>query len=270
MNNARLAKHLLVIGTMLVLSGCQLLAPSHQARAGGEARIKADKAPRTLLSATAQGRDHLRANRTGQAIEAFNVALMTGEAPAPAYNGLGVAYARLGRPDLAYRFFKKATMSDPENPVFPRNLAMLMDSPGFNLAAMNRGEAQITPPAAPTIAPATRQAAAQRTPGKLFHEARGQYSLITTRPTDGSTVALGTDCTRKTGVKRKTGACAGPAMPQTASRNAHPKVLAAETAAAQPAVPDAARKPQRKSIDLPAALQDGAAAPTTARGRSAS
>lgn len=83
------------------------------------------------LSQTNQGRVHLYANRTGLAIEAFRNALANGEAPAPAYNGLGVAYARLGRPDLAESYFSRAVASDPANLHFAENFAKLMRSPAY-------------------------------------------------------------------------------------------------------------------------------------------
>lgn len=257
-----IAKLALLTGATVALGGCQIFAPNQLASTKAERGKAVRTADARGVSGLDQGRAHLRGQRWGQAIEAFNVALMTGEDPAAAYNGLGVAYARLGREDLAYRFFKKASMSDPENPVYSRNLALLMDSPGFDLAAMNRGERQLAPKAAPVPAPVARQAATLPTPGKLHREAKGQFSLVTV---GGDDRALASGCA-KTGKTGKA-ACAPAAMPKVAVRAApaRPKAEPADTAkpvaeaapapaAAQPA------KPQRKTIDLPVARSGTGAA----------
>lgn len=232
--------------SVVALSGCSLFTPKQMADVT-QKRNHA-RADASGVSGIDQGRSHLRAGSWGSAIEAFNVALATGEDPATSYNGLGVAYARLGRSDLAYRFFKKAALSNPQNPVYTRNLAILMDSPGFDLAAMTRGEGQLAQAELPAVqAQVPRQAAAlPPQPGKLHRDAQGQFSIVTQRPSEsGST---------------------GP-MPQVASRNPVPKAGPAKmpeatksdaeeapTAKAEP------RKPQRKTITVPAAPEAKAAA----------
>lgn len=234
-----IAKHaLLLTFGAIALSGCQVLAPHQSADA---ASGKGGKTDLRTLSGLDQGRAHLRAQNWGRAIEAFNVALATGEDPAASYNGLGVAYARIGRPDLAYRFFKKASISNPDNPVYSRNLVLLMDSPDFNLAAINRGERQLAPAAQPAPVAAPRQAAVlPPEPGKLHRDGKGQFSLVT-RPMD----APGGKGLRS----------AGP-LPRVASRNPAPKPLTAKVSAADPAAaaktPAEAepRKPQRKTVSL--------------------
>lgn len=263
----RLTKQLMIAASVLVLGGCSWFSPNPQSRtfqnSAGAGKAGAE---RHYQSATDQGREHLRANRTGQAIEAFNVALATGEEPAAAYNGLGVSYARLGRRDLAYRFFKKASMSDPDNPVYSRNLATLMDSPGFNLAAMRRGESQLAPPSAPQQEVAAAPAVAERTPGKLHREGRGQYSLVSALPMDDrpSRPALGSAA-----CKAKSASCQPQrALPQVASRTvpaAAPKVAAAPSAnpAAEPKAaaiqPELPKTPRRKVIEMPPSAGAGEA-----------
>jgi hypothetical protein len=243
----------LLAGCASLLAGCQIFAPNSYARNNATEKVQ-----HRGISGNDQGRAHLRAGRTGQAIEAFNVALATGEDPAVAYNGLGVAYARLGRADLAYRFFKKATTSDPESPVYARNLAMLMDSPGFNLAAMNRGERQlqsVTPPAAKPASLAQAPAPAA-VPGKLHREGGNQFSLVTFSP-ESHRPAADADCQAGKTLKA---ACKQAVMPKMVRGNAAPAVLGmAQTSAVAPAAAATApepetkqRTPQRKVIDIPA------------------
>lgn len=166
------------IALLVSLGGCQFLGKLNLARSGSKEEQQA-KAQRAMPSSLAEGREHLRANRNGRAIDAFNLALVRGEDPAAAFNGLGVAYARVGRNDLAYRFFKKANVSDPNNPVYASNLIRLVDSPAFALNQIDRAPA--APPARVAERPvaASAAAAAPRVPGKLYREGRGQISLTT-------------------------------------------------------------------------------------------
>lgn len=166
------------IALLVSLGGCQFLGKLNIARSGSQEEEQA-KAQRAMPSSLAEGREHLRTNRNGLAIDAFNLALVRGEDPAAAYNGLGVAYARVGRNDLAYRFFKKANASDPDNPVYASNLIRLVDSPAFALNQIDRAPA--APPARVEERPvaASAAAAAPRVPGKLYREGRGQISLTT-------------------------------------------------------------------------------------------
>ncbi|WP_162854677.1 tetratricopeptide repeat protein [Sphingobium estronivorans] len=80
---------------------------------------------------TDQGRAALDASQPGLAIEKFQTALAKGEAVAPALNGMAVAYARLGRFDLARRFFNEAMAVDPLNEKYRANLAMLEQTQTF-------------------------------------------------------------------------------------------------------------------------------------------
>ncbi len=79
--------------------------------------------------ATRQGREDLAAGRIGAAIARFQIALAAGEPVGAAANGLGVAYARLGRFEQAHRFFSEAIAIEPDNAKYRANLALLMRSP---------------------------------------------------------------------------------------------------------------------------------------------
>lgn len=71
----------------------------------------------------ADGRNHLRAGRLAGAIDAFRQASYHPATAAEAANGLGIAYDRLGRSDLAKIHFEKALSIAPEEPRYHRNLA---------------------------------------------------------------------------------------------------------------------------------------------------
>src|SRR5579863_8268985 len=79
--------------------------------------------------ATQSGRALLANGMPGAAIESFERALSAGEPVAPAINGLWIAYARLGRFDLAKRFFERAIAADPANDRYQDNLTLLLASP---------------------------------------------------------------------------------------------------------------------------------------------
>ena len=80
------------------------------------------------VTKTMLGRQQLADGQVGAAIETFQAALASGEDRAPAVNGLGVAYARLGRSDLALRYFQEATTIAPADQRYANNLALLLNS----------------------------------------------------------------------------------------------------------------------------------------------
>lgn len=80
---------------------------------------------------TDDGRKALAADEYGLAIQQFQSALAAGETKAPALNGLGVAFAKLGRFDLAERYFQGAMAVAPEEARYRENLARLMTSPAY-------------------------------------------------------------------------------------------------------------------------------------------
>lgn len=73
----------------------------------------------------AMGRLHLSANRPTKAITAFRQAAYDPRYAGEAYNGMAIAFDRIGRADLASRYFAKAMELDPKDERFARNLARL-------------------------------------------------------------------------------------------------------------------------------------------------
>lgn len=165
----KLFGRVLLLGFATALAGCQIIGTPGTGRANNanNKRLAAAQGP----SETEQGRQHLAAQRNGLAIEAFNRALVFGEAAAPALNGLGVAYAKLGRADLAYRFFTQAVSADARNSDYTRNLAVLTRSNGFTLAAIR--------PASVKAAPFAKLPGQSAGGSRLYRESNGQFTLET-------------------------------------------------------------------------------------------
>lgn len=72
-----------------------------------------------------EGRAFLRSGELSAAVASFRIAQLDRATRADASNGLGVAYAKLGRLDLAEQYFQAAILSDPENTRFAANLLRL-------------------------------------------------------------------------------------------------------------------------------------------------
>ena len=121
------------------LSGCQMLF--------GQRTAKVDSANDTLLAeagmvanpALEQGKQLLRAGRTAQAIELLRVAQRDPTSMADASNALGVAYAKLGRHDLADRYFRMAISLQPGDARFAANMLRLQRD--YDLAERRNEEA---------------------------------------------------------------------------------------------------------------------------------
>lgn len=182
----QLVRMALTIALVSPLGGCQFINSLHLSHRSAS--------PQPALARdqyyTGKGQDLLRSGQPGGAAEAFNLALATGEDPAPAYNGLGVAFARMGRPDLAYRFFNKAVTSDPGNLAYAGNLDRLVKSPEFTLDMVPASQAT-APSATPDVSgsPPSRVAGASNDDhpagdpqGRLRRTGPGQVSLTTLPP----------------------------------------------------------------------------------------
>lgn len=75
-----------------------------------------------------EGREHLRAGRVGNALAPLHRAALNPETSGDALNALGVAYSKLGRADLAERYFLAAVELDAGNERYSANLARFYDS----------------------------------------------------------------------------------------------------------------------------------------------
>lgn len=107
------------------LAGCQgLFGPS------GNSRVASTDADLNSYFAEqlGEGKALLGRQQYGAALAAFRQARLHPEHAGEAYNGMAVAYAKLGRADLAERFFLAASAVDPGNPRYLANLQRLQDS----------------------------------------------------------------------------------------------------------------------------------------------
>lgn len=177
-------KHIATLAVLgLTLPGCSALFESGRfaSRANGEAAKEEMAAAERASVLTNIGRRALDQGSTGLAIEAFQRAAASGEAPAPAFNGLGVAFARIGRFELAQRYFEQAAALDPTDQRYQANLARLMRSPLF----AQRHDADR---AAEMLAQAERERAAEAkarqaaAPGQLQRVAANQFFIQTAAP----------------------------------------------------------------------------------------
>ena len=278
MPNRTFVRLLVTVG-MVSLGGCKFLGIQHLASKPSNEAVSSELARVSYGPATQRGRYYLQNNAVGLAIESFNVALASGEDPAASYNGLGVAYARLGRADLGYRFFKKAVMSDPANPVYAQNLVRMVNSPEFTLNLLQR-----TPLPEPAQAGAqTAQVAdqAERVPGKLYRERDHQFSLVTVAPREelngaSPQYAAANACAKRSGRAVRRG-CEPVHLPKIGSRTSRlPAVALAAPAtvtqsSANPAssAPLSPAKGKVRVFDLTGPGQSGAATQKTAPERNA-
>lgn len=106
---------------VLTLSGCQLFDPGRASSL--HTALSAPDMSSYFDQRLADGRRHLRAGRLAAAITAYRQASYSAEHTAMAYNGLAIAYDRLGRADLARMYFEGALEREPENLAIARNLA---------------------------------------------------------------------------------------------------------------------------------------------------
>ncbi|MDE2561353.1 MAG: tetratricopeptide repeat protein [Sphingomonadales bacterium] len=134
-------KLVLVLASSLALSGCSSFLGIHFGRTD-KLRSIPDQPSAQVATLTDQGRRYLDEGNTGLAVEAFQRALASNEPLGPVLNGMGVAYARLGRMDAARNLFQQAMLVDPSDQRFAANLAHALQVPSS--VAQPAGEAGAT------------------------------------------------------------------------------------------------------------------------------
>lgn len=118
------AKFVVCSSALIMLSGCQ----SVLAKIGLGGNRSVDSSAMASASDGTRlelGLAALRTGSPGNAIYHFERAVLDPVNAPDAYNGMGVAYAQLGRADLAERFFNVAIMMKPSDARFSRNLERL-------------------------------------------------------------------------------------------------------------------------------------------------
>ena len=115
--------------TSLMLGGCQSIFGDAFLAGSSRANSTSVDLSDYFASRLETGRRHLAHNRPTQAIVAFRQASYDPARSGEAYNGMAVAYAQIGRRDLAERYFELAIAADPTDERFARNLAKLDRAP---------------------------------------------------------------------------------------------------------------------------------------------
>jgi tetratricopeptide (TPR) repeat protein len=189
--NKRAGVLMSVVLLSLTLPGCNsILGIKLIARASGRQKFKAEQ----IASAspfTDAGRKLLDANEIDQAIQNFHLALAVREPLAPAYNGIGVAYARLERFGQAKHYFEMAIALAPTDQRFVANLDRLRQSE----VVVGGEEARVASDAAASLVQASQSSAApavnttaQMTKiisaslGRLHRDGNREYSIRTVEP----------------------------------------------------------------------------------------
>lgn len=154
----KLSAKFVMCGTaLLMLGGCQgVLAKiglGGNRSVDSSAMANASDGTRLELGLAA-----LRTGSPGNAIYHFERAILDPTLAPEAYNGMGVAYAQLGREDLAERFFNVAIMMQPGDARFARNLERLFQS---DIAQSARAAAAKEADSAEMVLAATQAAEAQ-------------------------------------------------------------------------------------------------------------
>lgn len=179
----------IVAGTAM-LGGCQSFPLTSWLFKGGR---PAEEQSQLLAGNSAgsleEGRASLREGNISAAVASFRVALLDRSTRADASNGLGVAYARLGRPDLAERYFQAAISAEPDNSKYVANLLRLQQQV---LLARRPEAAQPVVAAGPVPAPVARLARGDRLTGPVDRVSRSEVHVRTPRAAAAApTMAVG-------------------------------------------------------------------------------
>lgn len=170
---------MLVAIAPLILGGCSSLFGIRFASNRPEVRpIAQPPAERAAAAAssTEAGRLALSEGRPAEAIEAFQRALSLGEPSANALNGLGVAYARIGRKDLAVRYFEQAMAAEPLDSRFAANLDRVLRAIATDSNALPQLGVKPELARDPATGPARSVSVA---PEKAPRLARGEIRIVT-------------------------------------------------------------------------------------------
>ena len=98
-----------------------------------------------------EGRKALATGNYGAAIAALRLARLDPDSAAEATNGLGVAYARIGRDDLAERYFRQAIVLAPQDRRFAANLDRFYQVRDARLARLAQAAPKPVAPVMPTM-----------------------------------------------------------------------------------------------------------------------
>lgn len=149
-----------IAATALLLGGCQALGlgGGGMARASNGSALAAEPVDLGAEQLEA-GRAALNGGHTIDAIEAFMLAKAFPKHMPAAYNGLAVAYGRIGRADLSERYFLTAVALAPDEDRYRSNLALFYTRNGQPKSAGPAVAMAPMPPVGNSAAPARPDAA---------------------------------------------------------------------------------------------------------------
>ena len=152
MNTKRTATMLLVAGAA-ALAGCQGMGGQFARK---DLRIPKERSPEEYAAGQLSlGREALGLREWGLAITSFRLVRHMPEHAAEASNGMAIAYANIGRPDLAERLFQQAAALAPGDRRFQANLTRFYETTPAFAVKTDRG-AQLAAAPAAAAAPAVR------------------------------------------------------------------------------------------------------------------
>lgn len=237
-----LPKVLVLAVAMTALSGCQSFPLTSWMFKRSDRGAPAT-APNDGSRSLAEGRAALQDGKLVEAIGPLRAALLDPATRAAASNALGVAYAQLGREDLAEQYFKSAIAADPSDNRFVANLLRLQHTvlarkAQADAARLAAGEGETTPDANGFVAEKPEpRAERSRLAGNVERRSRGEV-FITSAPAPAVPTATVAYATQPNAAKG--------AVPAAKAPNPAP--------AAAPAAPKA------RVIDNPFGVQPSAAA----------
>lgn len=109
----------------LLMAGCQTAGNNLRQLNNGIRVPEAAAGQMRAEQQLAAGREALQQRNYATAIAALREAALEPAVAPASLNGLGVAYAGIGRNDLAEQYFRRAITADPTNPRYEENLARL-------------------------------------------------------------------------------------------------------------------------------------------------
>jgi len=152
----KLAKLGCLLAGTAMLSGCQSFPLTSWMFKGHRPEAASVQLAQSGAGSLEEGKDFLRQGNIASAVASLRVARLDRATFGEASNALAIAYARLGRPDLADRYFREAIMSEPENDKYAANLLRLQSDVLLARAqAAAPAVAAATPPPAPVPQPSS-------------------------------------------------------------------------------------------------------------------
>ncbi len=226
----------------LLLGGCQLFT-SNTARLQAGIRVPEQLPHRDYAEQQlAAGRAALTTKNYVSAIAAFRNAMFEPEFAAAAHNGLGVAYAGIGRNDLAERYFRLAIAGDPAIQSYADNLVRLQRA-NFAAEQARMAQAEARPartPVSPTRAfrGTAMRASLEAAPGQDRIERLGTTAVFVRSPPIIPAAPRPAPPAPRVAVLRPTTApSATPVQPELERAPAKAAEVAAVEPAAAPAAP---------------------------------